>query len=501
MERKLAEKERLQQQQKKNSEPQRLYSFEDAVSDWVELYYNKLFPMNTMDSVEAINYRFRLEMTLNLMRSYQGLKEQGKLNLGFVDHIKEGVHYHFYTDYRDYTEERGFYSLQFLVFVIMFAKHRGCNSAAEIVSFYREHYLEFFIMAPDVPPFRYSLSETTVKTAIAGLKADMLKEFFSEFFSPLMEKLFPSPDPTVKDTYAFDGQAMNSTFREGEMNRRCKGGNVTSVYCCNRKQDMGYEISSKKNQERKDVLKIFARTYIRDTVVMCDALNTQQAVTNAIIEAHADYLMPIGQNGNKELLEHISAIFWRQRNDVLSYVSPQVQKAHGRIETVHIDILPADDYIDTRIENQHKNLNTIVKYVVERVYVIKGKSIKDTAEERYYISSLKYDREGDSTLKQVVSSILSYWQIETHHAVLDDPRIFNQDGLQACNPNTISNTAGFNKISHTMLSWFREEFSKQTGKKTPITFKATMEKLDDIDLIYSMNMLGKLWSEHYSTLE
>lgn len=499
MERELAQKERLHKEQME-AEVKPIYNFEDAIRDWVALYYNAIYPVNVLDDeVEVLNYKLRLEMTLTLMRKYHSLKEQGKLNFGFIEHIREGLEAYCIQDYRDYTEERGFYSLQFLVFVIMFAKLRGKNTATEIVSFYREHYLEFMIIAPDVPPFKYSLSETTIKTAISSLNEQILKDFFSEHFAPYMSKAFPTPDESVKDTYAFDGQAMNSTFRQGEENRRCKGGNVTSLYCCNRKQDLGYELSVKKNQERTDILKIFARTYIRDTVVMCDALNSQSVVTDAVLSAGADYLMPIGQNGNKELLEHITAIFWRQRKDVITYVSPQVQKAHGRIESVQIDILPAMDYVDPRIYNQHQNLRTLVKYVVHRTYVIQGKTTRETAEERYYISSLAFDKENDSTLKQVTSSILSYWQIETHHAVLDDPRLFNQDGLQACSPGTLSNTAGFNKIAHTVLSWFREEFSRQAKLKSKMTFKATMERLESIDMIRSMNMLGQLWAEHNQT--
>lgn len=493
MEKSLSEKERIRESK---IVPTVIYSLEDAIRDWVELYYNK--QNDVSDEDDDLSVTLQLNMTLTLMRNYQKLKEQGKLKFGFVEDIREGVEYYFTQDYRDYVEERGFYSLQFLVFVIMFAKMRGKNETSEIVEFYREHYLEFFIMAPDVPPYKYNLSETTIRTAVASLQEEQLKEFFSEFFAPLMHKAFPTSDEDVKDTYAFDGQAMNSTYRKGEDNRRCKGGIVTSLYCCNRKQDVGYEISDKKNQERMDVLKIFARTYIRDAVVMCDALNTQQAVTDAILQANADYLMPIGKNGNKELLEHISAIFWRERKHVQTYVSPQVQKAHGRIESVQIDILPATEYLDPRIKNHHQNLNTIVKYVVNRSYITDGKTTKETSDERYYISSLKYD---ENTLKQVTSSILSYWQIETHHAVLDNPKLFNQDGLQACKIETISNIAGFNKIAHTFLSWFREHYTKLKGSKTPVTFKATMDKINKKDLISNMLTLEKLWCQHNSDIQ
>ena len=490
MEEQQAEKARIL-----NSKDVPTYGLEDAIRDWTQMYYKQ----QVSEYDDELEVELQLNMTLTLMRNYQKLKEQGKLKLGFVEEVKEGIGYYFAQDYREYVEERGFYSLQFLVFVIMFAKMRGKNEASEIVEFYREHYLEFFIMAPDVPPYKHKLSETTIRTAIASLHEDMLKEFFSEFFAPLMQKAFPSSEENIKDTYAFDGQAMNSTFRKGEEDRRCKGGIVTSLYCCNRKQDVGYEISDKKNQERMDVLKLFARTLIKDTVVMCDALNTQQAVTDAILKANADYLMPIGKNGNKELLDHISAIFWRERKHVQTYVSPQAQKAHGRIESVQIDILPATEYIDPRIKNQHQNLNTIVKYVVNRSYLIDGKTIKDTADERYYISSLKYDDE--NTIKQVASSITSYWQIETHHAVLDNPNLFNQDGLHACKIETISNIAGFNKIAHTFLSWFREHYTKLKGSNTPLTFKATMNKINKKDLISNMLALQKLWIQHNSDIQ
>ena len=120
---------------------------------------------------------------------------------------------------------------------------------------------------------------------------------------------------------------------------------------------------------------------------MSDALNSSGIVTDAILKAGADYLMPIKQNGNKELCSHMEGIF--NRNSKQSLKTSSVYKDHGRIDEYYYEAL-SGELIDTRIKNSHKSLNTLVKYTHVSTPVINGNTKDCTSSVRYYVSSLPF---------------------------------------------------------------------------------------------------------------
>lgn len=239
---------------------------------------------------------------------------------------------------------------------------------------------------------------------------------------------------------------------------------------------LDYSVADKKNNERKAVLSLFSAR-IKDSVVMSDALNAQKSVTDAILKNGADYLLPIKKNSNKELVNHIEAIFNREHKKCVKDHS--VQKDHGRIDEWFFEILPAAPFLDKRIKNQHSKVRTLVKYTKVSVKITDGIEGKRTEHTRYYISSLPYD---ENTIHQVRASIEDYWAIETHHAVLDDPGILNQDHLHLCNTNSISNAVGFNKTSHSFLSYMRQMITKSLGFTKPVSFKTTARKMCEMSV-------------------
>ena len=116
-------------------------------------------------------------------------------------------------------------------------------------------------------------------------------------------------------------------------------------------------------------------------VVMCDDLNSQAAVSNAVIKANGIYMFPLGKNGNKELLIHVEAIFNRQHKDVQTWESKtptkkQNKRDHGRYDFTKIEILPAEPYLDPRINKKHKNVRTLIKYTKISKYCYERDHVK-----------------------------------------------------------------------------------------------------------------------------
>lgn len=477
------------------------YTIEDAIND-----HAKLFPVNTFEHHVTIFEQMDVEDDRN--DGYEEIQREAYYNFirrkakkaassstVFVYSFMREV-YQTFTDYRK-TEAQIVYPLPLLIMVIMMAHNCGFTDAKDIVSYYRKHCLEFFILMPDVPPLTNQLSSSTVRTVMMLLSREALNAFFTEHFTKVKlyikeqinfdkERIENRPDQ-IRNTIGFDGQALNSTFKRGESNRRIKGGDVVTLFDCTNRVALDYEIAEKKNNERRSVLNLFSAK-IKDSVVMADALNSQKCVTDAILKNGADYLLPIKMNSNKELTLHVEAIF--NRNHQRSIKNHKVEKNHGRIDEWYYEVLPAKGNLDPRIKNQHSKVRTLVKYAKISERIIDGKCVSRSNNTRYYISSLPYD---ENTIYQIRASIEDYWAIEAHHAVLDNPQVLNQDHLHLCDTNSIANATGFNKISHSFLSFLRQIISKSLNMSVPISFKETSRQLSEMDIFKHATCMAEYW--------
>lgn len=396
------------------------------------------------------------------------------------------------------------YPLDALIIVIILAKMCGYIIARDIVDFYRTHQLELKLLIPGLPQAKYRLSASTVNTVISLINPEQLKEFLVEYFSNVRVRIeeqiqYQKGDVhdkgiEVRDTQAFDGQELKASYQKGSDNRRLKGQHIVTLYNSTKRAVVDYQGTDKKNNERTSVLSMFTNTSISGKVVMSDALNSSGIVTDAILKAGADYLMPIKQNGNKELCSHMEGIF--NRNSKQSLKTSSVYKDHGRIDEYYYEAL-SGELIDTRIKNSHKSLNTLVKYTHVSTPVINGNTKDCTSSVRYYVSSLPF---ADDVLNQIKASIEDYWYIETHHGILDNPKVFNQDAVESYNSSFLKNEAGFNKISLNILSYVRQIMSKELKVKRPISYDETMGRLNsDFSIILAFRYFTDyFFDEEYS---
>lgn len=238
---------------------------------------------------------------------------------------------------------------------------------------------------------------------------------------------------------------------------------------------------------------------------MCDKLNTTDDVSSKIIKVQAYYLLPMSDtNGNKELHSHIEGIFNREHKKAVRYSETELEaealktslskgkKAnHGRKVFTDIELLPAKPYLDERIHNPHEGVTALVKKTKTTVKVLNKEEISRTVKVTYYISSILFDE--DYTIRQVRACFQDYWHIEENHSVLDDETLFNQDNVQACNKNTIYNTAVLNKISYPILSYIRQLFSIKAKRTRPFSFKATTNLIQSMELWEFMDYFCNYW--------
>lgn len=89
---------------------------------------------------------------------------------------------------------------------------------------------------------------------------------------------------------------MKETYRKGGLNRRHKGGIDTQLYNSTQRTALACAISSAKNLERADVIPLIGKVDVLGQVVMCDKLNSSPQLSDAVNNAKAYYLLPLGDN-------------------------------------------------------------------------------------------------------------------------------------------------------------------------------------------------------------
>lgn len=368
------------------------------------------------------------------------------------------------------------YPLEVVITVCILAFMSGAKSPIQVADFYKENNATLQVLIPNMPPPNKNISYNTVRTILTIVDPNILEKFFIDYFgntTALFEDLYKAKG--LKRTLAFDGQEVRASYKKGESSRNKKGAIVTSICDCSNKSALSYAVTDKKNKEKTDFINMLFNVNVQGSVIMSDALNTTRQVRDSIIKAKADFLMPIKSNNkNKELLEYVTKAFVQNSKSELMRVSSSIEKAHGRIESSYIYILPVS-VLPIAIEQEHYDVKTIVKYLKIREKIGSGK--EPTHEVRYYISSLDFNDE--TILEQIVYSIDIYWNIEAMHNRLDV--VFMQDSLNICDENYLPNRIGFNKIVFNIITYQRELLSK--GKKEKISYERIMRS--NISNIYN----------------
>lgn len=172
---------------------------------------------------------------------------------------------------------------------------------------------------------------------------------------------------------------------------------------------------------------------LEDAVVTIDAVGCQTKIADQIIEQQGDYILAVKEN-QSELLEEIKGLM-----KTLPADSEDIQESvgHGREETRKCKVIFRVDMMDE--DKKWRGLKSIVEIETTR------KTEKNqTAEKRYYISSLKV---GANTINH---AIRWHWGIENSlHWVLD--MVFKEDDCRKRAKNSAQNFALIRKFALNLL--------------------------------------------------
>jgi len=166
---------------------------------------------------------------------------------------------------------------------------------------------------------------------------------------------------------------------------------------------LGQMECGEKTNEITIIPKILDFLEIKGSIISIDAMGTQTAIAQKIIENEGDYILAV--KGNQGSLEEEVHATCKQNTPVSD--SCTVEKGHGRIETRRCEVFEKGWIVD--FDNRWKNLNTVIKITATREFF----NGKIETHERFYISSL-------DTKKDFNTLIRSHWGVENKlHWVLD----------------------------------------------------------------------------------
>lgn len=303
------------------------------------------------------------------------------------------------------------------------------NDWQEVHDFVVNHYnwlRSFLLMTGDVPCIK------TYERVFAIINSTELENIFTDF---LMSFCISELEG---DIINLDGRVSKGSSRnETIYHDKVKPLNVLNAYSNKYGICLASESIEEKTNEIPTIPEILKRFNVKGNVITWDALNTQTANVEAVVDLKGDYVVPIkGNQGNfyndlilyfnEKRLEVIKA--GNSKSAYLNYYEKRGQN------TIHYEYYQTEDvkwYFD---KDKWKKLNSIglVKKTIDN-----GKEVKE--EYRYYISSLFLNIELFS------KSIRNHWSVENKlHWHLDFT--FKQDKNTTMDKKALMNLELVNKF-------------------------------------------------------
>lgn len=318
------------------------------------------------------------------------------------------------------------HELVHILFISLCAILCGANQIKEIAVYAkeREKWLSTVLKLPHGVP-----SYGTFWLTFAMLDPAEFQRGFSKWITHLVEL-------TAGEVYAIDGKALRGTALKGKPHSFI---HLVSLWACSQQLTLGQIKVDTKSNEITAIPKLLEMIDIAGTTITIDAMGTQTAIADQIIEGGGDYVLALKGN-QSSLHDEVCNYFGQAERIDFEGVEHEfyhmVEEGHGRFEkrtfyvTEDINWIPETD--------RWRGLKSIILLISERT--ADGKT---SVERRMYISSLAADAQ------RVAYTIRSHWGIESCHWTLDVG--FREDSLKARAGNIAENLSMIRKMALALL--------------------------------------------------
>jgi predicted transposase YbfD/YdcC len=213
-----------------------------------------------------------------------------------------------------------------------------------------------------------------------------------------------------------------------------------SVWASDFGLSLGQVACAEKSNEITAIPELLRLVDIEGAIITIDAMGTQKAIAEQIIDSGADYVLAL--KGNQETLhqaviDHIDEQLTNDFADAEARRHSTTEKGHGREEARSYIQMPVPESL--RELDMWKGLKTI-----GMATLVCMRNGKETAETRFFISSLPMG------VKRFARAIRSHWSIENScHWSLD--MIYREDESRIREPHMRENFAWLNRFTLSLL--------------------------------------------------
>ena len=255
----------------------------------------------------------------------------------------------------------------------------------------------------------------------------------------------------VQGVVAIDGKSLCGS-RDGKQSPL----HIVSAWACQNSMLLGQVQTNKKSNEITAIPELLKLLSIKGCIVTIDAMGCQKAITKAIVDSEADYVLTLKSN---HPYLHRQVASWFKKNHETDFAQQTYSYSldsawtnnHGRIESREHWLMEVPEHLK-RATKYWTNLQTIA--MVRRTRQVGDKTSEET---HYYISSLPLSTGAGS----IAQAIRSHWAVENAlHWTLDVA--FREDACQVRKDEGPANLACLRRLALTQL---KRETSLKVGIK------------------------------------
>lgn len=230
---------------------------------------------------------------------------------------------------------------------------------------------------------------------------------------------------------------------DGKTSRGSKSGNdkkavhLVNAFANDLQMVLGQVATEEKSNEITAIPELLKLLNIKGCVITIDAMGTQKAIAEQIIDQGGDYVLALKGN-HPEFLAAVEESFARIEP---RKADEQIEKNKSRIETRRVDLIDDFSWIDEEITSQWKGLKQVARVWRQRESLITGKVETETS---YHITSM------DGLARKVAWAIRSHWGVENRlHWRMDV--LFGEDQDRKRTDNAAANMSLFRKMAQNLL--------------------------------------------------
>ena len=341
------------------------------------------------------------------------------------------------------------YPLPEIMLTILAATLANADDFVEIEEWGNEHlpFLRGFMAFADGIPSHDALNDV-----VNALDPEVFKSCFSSWVATLADAEPVAAEAAGRDVVSFDGKTSRRTHARG------RGRNplhLVSAWAARQRLVLGQQAVDEKSNEITAIPHLLERLELAGALVTIDAMGTQAAIAQAIVDKGADYCLAL--KGNHPLLHADVERFFADAASPGITTSETTDGDHGRIETrIHSvchDV--AWLFSDRRYADEPRFPALAMIGMIERITEGRGETERTR---HYYLCSAKLDA---ATFGRAVRA---HRGIENHlHWVLDV--VFHDDLSRSRSGNGPQNMAIVKHMAMNLLRATKPTASLKVRRK------------------------------------